>query len=857
MKHLLKLKLLFILSLFGFSVFAQESKFDKYEAFSPLFLNELTNSFHSATGKPGPNYWQNQVDYHITAELDTLQHSLKGEVTLTYKNNSPYDLSYIWLQLDQNAFTEDSRSKALYPANDRNGIRTPTDGYQIKSVQINKKPAKYLVNDTRMQVRFDDPLKANGNKTSVKIAYEFKLPTHGKDRMGHVETKNGWIYTLAQWFPRMAVYDEVEGWNTIPYLGTGEFYLEYGNYEYEITAPENMIVVGSGELQNPKEVLTKTLQKRLEKAKNSDETVMIVSKEEMQKNDYYKKGKNGKLTWKFKMNNSRDVAWAASKAFIWDAAKINLPNGKTALAQSVYPEENSGMDGYARSTEYTKHAIEIYSKDWFVYPYKVATNVGAHEGGMEYPGIVFCSYKSKESDLWGVINHEFGHIWFPMIVGSNERVYGWLDEGLNTFINDLATQQFNKGEYYDEQNLQEMGAFMFNERWDPLFTRADVIHSQQKLGVEAYYKPATALHVLRNSVLGKDRFDYALRQYIQEWQYKHPQPWDFFNTMSNAAGEDLGWFFKGWFMKNWSNDQSVQKVEYNDDDYSKGAQITIANLGEMPMPVSLEITFEDQSKKNAKLPVEIWMTGSEYVYHLDSNKKIISVEIDPEHQVPDENTANNFYKKLKNAPEDVTAESVLNQYIEAVGGRSKLESVKDLSLEMQTKIQGSEVSITDQFKNPDKYRRSLIIYGQKLMDITVNGDKVELSAQGNQQELAQPDQDYLKTYTREHFRELDVLDKDYPAHLKGIDVIEGQEVYVVEFSTPNEIVYTNYYKVDSGLKVQGADSKGMVKKFDNYKMVDGIQFPFTIKETLFGFGQEVNLEVKEIKVNSNLSDDQF
>src|SRR5699024_8099208 len=307
---------------------------------------------------------------------DTLNHESSGKVSITYTNNSPYDLEFIWLQLDQNAFRSDSRSKALYPAKDRNGVRTPTDGFELANVQLDGKSVEYIIEDTHMQIRLPQSLKSKGSKAQIDIEYNFKLPTHGKDRMGRVETENGWIYTLAQWYPRMMVFDEVDGWNTLPYLGTGEFYLEYGDFDYEITAPENMLVVGSGVLQNPKDVLTKEQRNRLDKASGSDETVMVHSKEEMLAGSKFGKGKNGMLTWHFKMNNSRDIAWAASKGFIWDAAKINLPNGKNILAQSVYPAENSGEDGYGRSTEYTKHAVELMS-EWYPYPYEVATNVGA------------------------------------------------------------------------------------------------------------------------------------------------------------------------------------------------------------------------------------------------------------------------------------------------------------------------------------------------------------------------------------------------------------------------------------------------------------------------------------------------
>ncbi len=832
--------------------------FNKYEAFSPLFMTEMANSFNSSTGNPGPNYWQNQADYDIQATLDTVHHKIKGNVKITYTNNSPYDLQYIWIQMDQNSFRNDSRSKALYPAGDRNGVRTPTQGYELDEVKMDGKKANYLVNDSRMQIRLEHPIKAKGGQGTIEIRYAYEIPTHGKDRTGRVETQNGWIYTIAQWYPRMVVFDEVEGWNTLPYLGTGEFYLEYGDFNYEITAPENMTVVGSGVLQNPKEVLQKEQRKRLDKAAKSDETVMILSKEEMKEGTHHAKGKNGMLTWKFTMSNSRDIAWAASKAFIWDAARINLPDGKTALAQSVYPEENSGEEGYARSTEYTKHSIEINSKNWYPYPYEVATNVGGHEGGMEYPGLVFCSYKSKGKSLWGVIDHEFGHTWFPMIVGSNERVYGWLDEGLNTFINDVSTDEFNDGEYAEDKHYQEMGSRLFNDQMDPLFTRADVIHDQYNLAFEAYYKPAYALHVLRNVVLGKDRFDYAFKQYIKTWAYKHPQPWDFFNVMSNAAGEDLGWFFKGWFMKNWKNDQGIENVDYVDGDYKKGAEITLKNYGQMAMPVEIEVTFEDGTTHRKKLPVEIWMTGAEYVYHLeDSDKKIKKVEIDPDHLVPDVNLANNEYKNLEPAPEGQNVDTVLSSYLKAIGGADKIKGIQDLHKETEGNMQGTPLTIIKDLKKPDKYRQEVQVFGNTVQEIVINGDDVQLISQGQPQELDEEKKEELKNalLTEQDYIELQQGKEGYTFDLLGIDQVDGENAYVVAVESPEGDTTKHYYAVDSGLKLMVEDAHGRAVSYSDYQDVDGIMIPYETQQAMGG--QNIKMTLKEVKINSDIPDSTF
>lgn len=833
----------------------QLSKFNKYEAFAPLFMEGYVNAYHSATGNPGPDYWQNRANYKIKATLDTVNQQITGEETITYINNSPYQLHELWMQLDQNTFRKDARSTALYPDDDRNGVKNHTRGYLIKSVEVNGDKAAYVINDTRMQIRLAKPVKADGKKVKIHITYSFDIPFHGKDRMGKVKTENGWIYTLAQWYPRMAVYDEVKGWNNLPYLGTGEFYLEYGSFDYEVTVPANMIVVGSGILQNPGSVLTKEAQERLKKARESDKTVTILSKEEMLAGTHHREGKDGMLTWHFKINNSRDVAWAASNAFIWDAARINFPDGTKGLAQSVYPEENSGQDGYGRSTEYTKNCIELYSKDWFQYPYKVATNVGAHELGMEYPGIVFCSYKSQGSDLWGVINHEFGHTWFPMIVGSNERIYGWMDEGLNTFINDISTQQFNNGEYASPEDFQSMGSYIFDESLDPVFTRADVIHSQQNLGIEAYYKPSTALNVLRNVVLGPKRFDYAFKTYINRWKFKHPQPWDFFNTMSNASGEDLGWFFRGWFMHNWKNDQGVKSIEYVDDDATKGAKITLMNYGKMAMPVLLQINFADGSVKNVRLPVEIWMTGPEYVYHVASTSKIRSVIIDPEHLVPDANALNNKLLKLTPAPKNITATDVIDNYIQAIGGKAKLAGIQDMSIVRTTTFRGFEMSLIEKMKRPDMYLQDIQVMGNSLVKFVVNGDSVNVYQRGEKQEIGPDAIETIKERLKNQFPELHYKDRAVSLKLLGIQETNDSSFYVIQVSDSTGVLSKDFYDTKSGLKIRSISSEGDVSNYSDYATYNGILLPKKSSTSLFGGSLE--LTIKEAKINQGVADSDF
>jgi hypothetical protein len=622
-----------------------QNKYDQRKAFDPQFYPVAANEYRSASGEPGPKYWQNRADYKIASTLDTDNHSVSGSVEISYTNNSPDNLKFLWLQLDQNIYQQESRASATTT---QTGGRWAnggfTQGYVMKSISVEDGGQKYtpqnITTDTRMQVWLQQPMKAAGGKIKITIAYQFTVPEYGTDRMGRLNTRNGWIYEVAQWFPRMAVYDDIQGWNTLPYLGAGEFYLEYGDIEYSVTAPANLIVVGSGELQNEKDVLTSTQISRLASARNSDKTVVIRSADEVK--DPKSRPSGGNITWKFKIQNTRDVAWAASKAFVLDAARINLPSGKKSLAMSAYPVESIKKDGWQRSTEMVKASIEHYSNKWFEFPYPAAVNVAGMVGGMEYPGIVFCSYASTGADLWGVTDHEFGHTWFPMIVGSNERKYAWMDEGFNTFINELSTKAFNKGEFADFSffSPEYRVADAFRTSLDPLWTIPEVIQ-QSNLGTAAHDKPALMLDALREAVLGPERFDAAFREYIRRWAFKHPTPWDFFHTMENVAGEDLSWFWRAWIFNNWRLDQKATSVVYDDNDPKQGADITIENLEQMVMPVTVLVKEENGKQHRVDLPVEVWQRGPVWTFKVPTTSRVTEVVLDPDKKLPDINRKNN------------------------------------------------------------------------------------------------------------------------------------------------------------------------------------------------------------------------
>ncbi|WP_298224093.1 M1 family metallopeptidase [Flavobacterium sp.] len=645
------------------------SKYNYHDTFSPDFYTKNGTDTRSASGQPGPKYWQNRADYQLTAQLNEATNEIQGTETLTYTNNSPDALSFLWMHLDQNAFKSDSRGNAVISlSGSRGGTKGEIldGGFKIKSVSIvstvNGKPAekevKFVISDTRMQIQLPQDLKSGGASIKVKIAFSYISPKYGSDRTGVQDTKNGKIFTIAQWYPRMCVYDDVRGWNTNPYIGA-EFYLEYGDFDVAITAPSGHIVVCSGELQNPSEVYTAEQQKRWATAKQSDKTVIIRSAEEVTSPASRPAGKST-LTWRFKIKNARDVSWASSAAFIVDAARINLPSGKKSLAISTYPVESNGDAAWGRATEYTKASIENYSKRWFEFPYPAATNVAGNEGGMEYPGIVFCEYTSKGNDLWGVTDHEFGHSWFPMIVGSNERLFAWMDEGFNTFINSLSAEDFNNGEYKGRvDNMNNSAVFLTDPNLETVYSTPDAM-KEESIGLLCYYKPGSGLTMLREQILGKERFDYAFRTYIARWAFKHPTPDDFFRTMENVGGEDLNWFWRGWFINNWRLDQGIRKVKYLKNDPAKGALITIDNLEKMAMPVVLEIKTKSGKTSEVKLPVEVWMRNDSWTIKSGTTEEIESITIDPNHNFPDYNVANNTWAAGKG---ELEKDVILDPYL--------------------------------------------------------------------------------------------------------------------------------------------------------------------------------------------------
>jgi len=621
------------------------------DIFAPLDL-PTPNSMRLGSGAPGPDWWQQRTDYVINAEVDPENRRLDATMTVTYHNNSPYPLDYMWIQLEQNLFKPDSlgtqsRTPGSVMSTD---LGTFDGGYDIVYLRTGGEELEYHVYDTLARVELPEPIEP-GENFEFDMAFGFNMPPHLR-RMGAEDMEQGTIFEYAQWFPHVAKYDDVNGWNTLPYIGNGEFYTDFGDFEVNVTVPREFIVDATGTLLNPSEVFTPAQLERIDAARNSEETVLIITPEEVGTPESRPEGE-GALTWKFKAENVRTVAFATSNAFIMDGCKATITgldgNERSVFCKSLYPKEAEAwywnreyLPGKpAGSSQYVKHAIEFYS-DWiYPYPYPEMTNVNGPEGGMEYPMMVFCGARTNDPGLFGVTDHEVGHNWYPMLVNSDERRYMWMDEGFNSFIN-----IYSNNAYYGESQNRRGGAAgllnVMNADHPQASNTPPDRHWPRWVGTLNYSKPAWALHLLREVVLGPDRFDTAWKTYTRRWAFKHPQPADFFRTMEDAAGMDLAWFWRGWLLSTATIDQGVTAV----DSMGEGqAGITLVNVSDMVMPVIMDVTFSDGETQRMQLPVEIW--GAANVWRVPvatGGRSITRVSIDPDGMYPDADRDNNVWE---------------------------------------------------------------------------------------------------------------------------------------------------------------------------------------------------------------------
>ena len=625
--------------------------------FAPLVL-PTPNQYRAADGRPGPAYWQQRNDYRIEATLDPTTHTVAGTVRLTYTNNSPQALDYVWMHLEQNLFEPASRGALRTPPDSRWRGSFPEGGFRLGTVSVDGEVVRPVIDDTRMRLDLPEPLEDDGGRVEVVVPFSFVVPEYGADRMGRLETERGTVYEIAQWYPRIAVYDDVNGWNTMPYLGQGEFYLGYGDFELALTVPSAMTVVATGELLNPEEVYTEAQRQRLAEARRSPSRVYVVRPDEVG-TPAARPRPQGMTTWRYRAENVRDVAWAASTAFILDAANaaVELEDGgvNDVLVLSAYPHEGTGTPdnpGWEEATRFGRASILANSR-WYPYPYPVAISVAGVVGGMEYPMLHFSGVGARFRSLFGVIDHELGHNWFPMIVGSDERRYAWMDEGFNSYLNTFANVYF-----YDENEDQAIAGYGQSDSArvirltegpaaaefarqpysvdQPIFTYPDRIR-REALGWLAYRKPAKGLLLLRNTVVGPERFDEAIREYIRRWAYKHPQPADFFRTVEDVTGEDLDWFWRGWFYETGRFDQALVGLEALDGQ----AVATVENRAEQVLPTTVEFTFSDGSTETVTVPAEGFFGTDTVAARVPlGGRTVVSARINPTGDLPDDDVTN-------------------------------------------------------------------------------------------------------------------------------------------------------------------------------------------------------------------------
>lgn len=589
------------------------------------------NRYRSSSGVPGPDYWQQRADYTIAAALDTGAAQLTGSVQVRYTNNSPDTLRYVWVQVDQNLYRTGSKGSALFPADSHSGVRGFQGGYELTDVQVDGTSVKPRINDTMMRLDLSAPLKPGGGETTISIKYSFRIPEHGSDRMG----RDSLLFEIAQWYPRMAVYDDVRGWNTDPYLGQGEFYLEYGDVDYSVTVPAGYIVAGSGVLQNPEEVLTAEQRRRLGTASRSTDVVQIITQAEASAAKTRRVA--GTKMWHFRAQHVHDVAWAGAPDFRWDATSWN-----GTLAQAYYEFPKAGR-AWEQGAEQTAWTIRQYSQLFFPYPWPQATSVAGPVGGMEYPMFVMVHYGNDDpASIFGTINHEHGHEWFPMIVGSNERRYAWMDEGFNTYLNAFATEARYPGQNAYNGYLKNWANAVTEGTQSPLMTAPDNIDASA-LGAIGYRKPAVALLTLRNHVVGPDLFDIAFREYTRTWAFKHPTPGDFFRSIENSVGDDLSWFWHSFFYTTDVLDIGIEGVSTRTSEGQKFAVVTLRRNTSIPFPVRLRVAYADRTTQDFSLPVNIWSGGNRFEAVLPVRATVTGVRLWPDPSVPDWNSANDTW----------------------------------------------------------------------------------------------------------------------------------------------------------------------------------------------------------------------
>ncbi len=698
-----------------------EGKFEQLGTMLPT-----PNSYRTASGAPGHEYWQNRADYKMDITIDDENQRLIGSETITYYNQSPDALEYLWVQLDQNMRAPDSDTPLIRGSNMRDTLSSRSlygyvndypGGFKIEKVtKADGSSQSYMINKTMMRINLDQPLKAGETFTfGIDWSYNIndRMSEGGRSGMEYFPKDDNYLYTIAQFYPRMAKYSDVEGWQNKQFLGRGEFTLEFGDFDVNITVPSDFIVGATGELLNEKDVLTSDQVKRFNQAKKSFDKPLIIATQEEAVAREQKKAK-GTKTWKYRAENVRDYAFTASRKLIWDAMAVQVGD-KTPLAMSYYPKEGNPLwEEY--STIAVRQTLITYSRMTIDYPYPVAISVHSASIGMEYPMICFNYGRPNEDGTysdrtkWGMISviiHEVGHNYFPMIINSDERQWTWMDEGLDTFLQYLTEQDFDPNYPSRRGPAERIVPYMRGDYGDvrPIMTNSENI---LQFGSNAYAKPATALNILRETILGPELFDYAFKKYAERWAFKHPSPADFFRTIEDASAVDLDWFWRGWFYTTDKVDVAVDNVKWyrmqeeeegletrnikgsdqavdgdgkkefseeaelfvfeGDDSpryrgfmnnldpetIKKGVagknfyEVTFKNTGGLVTPLLIEWTFADGTKETDKIPAEIWrMNEKEVTKVFMKEKDVVNIVLDPEKKTADVNTDDNFFPRVE------------------------------------------------------------------------------------------------------------------------------------------------------------------------------------------------------------------
>ncbi len=624
------------------SAFAQAPRPVPYPVFLPgPFQHAITQGTRTLTGEPGPKYWQNHAAYTIAATFNPATNQVDGQVHIQYTNHSPNNIPELVLHLRQNVYAEGAvRNRPVETTggvnllNVRLGDSTLT---AIENPRTFRQSPGYFLNGTLLYINPGEPL-ASGASVDLHLGWHYQMPIRSF-RNG----QDGEIFYAAYWYPQVAMYDDLTGWHADPYMGNGEFYMSFADYEVSLTLPEGWLVAATGTLQNPEAVLSLQTRERLAQAAQTKETIRVVETDDRQPGRSTADSDSGMLTWQFKAEQVRDFVWGTSDQYLWDATSTNVGDrdgdgtSDTALIHAFYRPE---FDGWAEAAEVGQFSIAHLSETFFPYPYPHMTLVeGLRSGGMEYPMMTFISGPREGRRLFGVSYHEIAHMWFPMVVASDEKSYGWMDEGLTSFNTNLGSQarydddavwDTRRQGYYRIAGSQVEHEIMRHSDQFPLDSPAR--------SIALYNKPSVALHALRG-LFGEERFMEAYRTYAQRWRFKHPQPYDLFNTFEDVLGEDLDWFWTPLFFETWTLDHAVADIDRN----LETLNVTIEDRGLTPMPTSVRVTYTDGRTVEQTIPVSTWLSGERAVTLTFEPGSAERVEIDPEGVLPDVNRSNNVW----------------------------------------------------------------------------------------------------------------------------------------------------------------------------------------------------------------------